>query len=134
MARKPLSPPDAARRRFLILQSVILIAFGAVVAASGILMPRLADTPLRWLLAAGPLALLVWWGWQFYKMVRDDDEMMHVLHLRAVAISAMLVLLGGTMWGVLERLLDAPVLPAYLLLPLFAVPYSVAVAVLARRA
>ena len=134
MARKPLSPPDAARRRFIVLQSLIVIAFAAVVAASGLLVPRISATPLRWLLAAVPLALLAWWAWEFYKMVRDDDEMMHVLHLRAVAISAMLVLLGGTMWDVLDRLLGVPALQVYLLLPLFAAVYGVATAVLARRA
>jgi hypothetical protein len=46
----------------------------------------------------------------------------------------MLVLLGATMWGVLERLLGLTVLPAYLLLPLFALAYSATVAVLSRRA
>jgi hypothetical protein len=34
-------------------------------------------------------------------------------------------LLGASLWGIPARLLDAPELPAFLLLPIFAVTYSV---------
>ena len=46
-----------------------------------------------------PLVVLALWAWEFFKVVRDDDEMMQAFYLRAVAISAMIVLVAGTMWG-----------------------------------
>jgi hypothetical protein len=133
MAPTRLSPPDAARRRFVFRHLAILAAFAAAVLAAGEFLPRVEEPPLRWLLAAAPIAVLALWGWEFYKMVRDDDEMMRALHLRVTAISGMLVLLGGTMWGVLERLMGVPVLPTYLLLPVYAVVSGVIMAFLARR-
>jgi hypothetical protein len=133
MAAKRLSPPDAARRRFTFRHLAILAAFAVAMLAAGEFMPRLEESPLRWLLAAAPVAVLALWGWEFYKMVRDDDEMMRAMHLRVTAISGMLVLLTGTMWGILERLLGAPVFPAYLLLPAYAAVSGIIMALLARR-
>lgn len=56
--------------------------------------------------------------------MRADDEMMRVLQMRITAISAVLVLLGGTVWGLLEKLLDIPGFWSFLLLPAFAVVYG----------
>ena len=133
MTSRRVSPPDAARRRFLFVQSCIIVAFAAATLVTGALLPSVEGTSLRWLLAAGPVLLLVLWAWQFYKMIRDDDEMMQAFHLRVVAISGMLVLLGGTIWGVLERLLGVPALPAFMLLPAYAVVSSLVMALVARR-
>ena len=60
-------------------------------------------------------------------LVRVDE------YVPEVAISAMLVLLGGTMWGVLERLLGVPTLSAFLLLPAYAVVSSLVMAFVVRR-
>ena len=133
MTNPRLSPPDAARRRFMLVQTAILIAFAGAMVATRLLIPQLEDPAQRWLLAAIPAVLLGWWAWEFFRMVRADDEMMQAYHLRIAAISGMLVLLGGTIWGMFERLVDAPALPAYLLLPAYALVSGFVSLALARR-
>jgi len=125
-AQDPLSPPDAARRRFTLVQIGVLGAFAATMIAIGQIMPRIETPALRWVIAALPLALLLYWAWAFFGMIRDDDEMMQRIHLRAVALGAGLVLLAATLWGILEKLMDVPGLPSFLLLPAFALLYSFA--------
>jgi putative oxidoreductase len=133
MMNARLSPPDAARRRSLIVQAGMIVAFAVVMYGAGALLPRVAGAPLRWLIAAGPVAVLAVWAWELFRMIRDDDEMMQAYHLRVVAISGMLVLLGGTMWGVLERLLGVPLLPAYLLLPVWAIVFGLVMTFVVKR-
>lgn len=133
MPKPRLSRPDAVRRRFVVVQLALLAAFAASMVAAATLVPSMASAPLRWLLAAAPSLLLALWAWEFFKAIRDDDEMMRTIHLRAVAISGGLVLLGATMWGILERLLAVPNLPNFLLLPLFAALYGPVSAIVARR-
>jgi putative oxidoreductase len=126
MSQAKLSPPDAAMRRFLIVQFLVLGAFAGVMMATSAVIPR-AELPWqRWLFVAGPVALLLLWAWEFFSMIRAQDEMMQSIHLRLVAIAAGLVLLGASLWGIPERLLDAPELPASLLLPIFALVYGAA--------
>lgn len=132
MARQ-LSGPDAARRRYLVVQLVIAITFVLAIIAAGALMSRAQGELQRWLLASAPVGVLVLWAWAFFKVVRHDDEMMQAFHLRLIAISAMLVVFGGTAWGIVERLLAVPPLPGFLLLPAFAVVYGVATTVISRR-
>lgn len=128
-----LSPPEAAARRFLIVQFSVLAAFVVVMVAVAKVVPISYKSWQRWLLTAGPMALLVVWAWEFVRMIGAQDEMMHALHLRAVAMSAGFVLFVAALWGIPERLLGATHLPAYLLLPAFAVVYSVVWAIIAGR-
>jgi hypothetical protein len=113
-------------RRFLIVQFAVLGAFAGVMMATSEVIPRVELTWQRWLFAAGPVSLLLLWAWEFFSMIRAQDEMMQTIHLRLVAIAAGLVLLGASLWGIPERLLDAPELPASLLLPIFALVYGAA--------
>ncbi len=126
MSQAKLSPPDKAMRRFLFVQFAVLGAFAGVMLATSEVIPRAEMTWQRWLFAAGPVSLLLLWAWEFFSMIRAQDEMMQTIHLRLVAIAAGLVLLGASLWGIPERLLDAPELPASLLLPIFAVVYGAA--------
>ena len=119
-----LSPPDAAMRRFRIVQFAVLIAFAAVMMATSVVIPAAPMAWQRWLFVAGPISLLLVWAWEFFRVIHAQDEMMQALHLRTIAAAAGLVLLAASLWGIPERLLDAPQLPAFLLLPLFAVVYS----------
>ncbi len=119
-----LSTPDAARRRFHIRQWAIMAAFAFAVIAAVVWAPRIAEAWLRWPVVMAPVALLALWGWEFFKIIRDDDEMMGLFQLRVTAFSAVLVLLGATMWGMLETLVRAPALPPFLLLPLFAIVHG----------
>jgi len=119
-----LSPPDQAMRRFRTLQFALLVAFVAVMLATNAVLPRTQLPWQRWLFAAGPTSLLLLWAWEFFRAIRAQDEMMQAIQLRAVAVAAGLVLLGASLWGIPERLLGAPQLPAFLLLPLFALVYG----------
>ena len=133
MTPKPARHPDVARRRFFLIQTVLALAFAAVIVATSFALPRAANPVAQWLLSAGPVALLALWAWEFFKVVRDADEMLHVLQLRTIAISAGLVLLLATMWGVLERMLGLPKFPLFLLLPAFATVHGVAWAAMGSR-
>lgn len=119
-----LSPPDAVMRRFLIMQFALLGAFAAVMWATSAVIPTAPMPWQRWLFAAGPVSLLMLWAWEFFRAIRAQDEMMQAMHLRTVAIAAGLVLLGASLWGILERLLTVPELPMSMLLPLFAMVYG----------
>lgn len=121
-----LSPPDAAMRRFRLVQAGVLAGFVAVMIATSAVIPQAPMAWQRWLFAAGPVSLLLLWAWEFFRAIRAQDEMMQAIHLRTIAIAAGLVLLGASLWGIPERMLDAPRLPAFLLLPLFALVYSLA--------
>ena len=127
------NPTDVARNRSLFASTSVIIIFAATVPLIALLLERVEEDVLRWLLALMPIVLLSLWVWQFYRMVRNDDEMMQTLYLRAVAVSAMLVLIGGTMWGLLERLLAVPALPAFVLLPGFALVFGFIWSILARH-
>jgi hypothetical protein len=131
MTKPRLSPPDAARRRFALKQSAIMVAFAFSVFAATLWAPR--SQLLHGLVIAAPLALLAVWAWEFFKSIRDDDEMMQALALRAISFSALLVLLLATMWGMLEILIGVPHLPSFLLLPAFASAYGVSGAVMSIR-
>jgi hypothetical protein len=131
MSKPRLSSPDAARRRFALRQGGIMIAFALSVFAATLWVPQ--SELLHWLVIAAPLALLALWAWEFFKSIRDDDEMMQMLALRAISFSALLVLLLATMWGMLEILVGAPDLPSFLLLPAFASVYGVSATVMSIR-
>jgi hypothetical protein len=120
-----LSPPDAAMRRFLFVQFAVLGGFAGVMLATNAVIPTAHMAWQRWLFAAGPVALLLVWAWEFFRVIRAQDEMMQAMHLRTIAVAAGLVLLGASLWGIPARLLGAPELPAFLLLPIFAVVYGV---------
>lgn len=119
------SAPDAARQRFVTVQTIILVGFVLALLGAHYTIQRVDGQMVQWLLAAVPLAMLMLWAWEFLWVVKNDDEMMRALQLRVIALSAMLVLLGGTMWGVLERLVGVPALPGFLLLPAFALIYGI---------
>ncbi len=127
MADERRSPPDAARHRFAIRQGAIMLAFGLSVFAAALLAPP--SPVLRGLLVSLPIALLALWAWEFFKVIRDDDEMMQALALRAISFSGVLVLLLATMWGMLELLVGAPQFPLFLLLPAFAAIYGISSAI-----
>jgi hypothetical protein len=134
MSTKPrLSPPDAARRRFYVMQALIISAFAvSVVLAARFIEPG-ADSPLNWALAGFPLVFLAGWAWEFFRMVRSDDEMMRAAHFRIAAFSGVIVVLGATMWGILERLLGMPDFPVFLLLPCFALAQGIVSVTIARQ-
>lgn len=133
MSQTKLSPPDKAMRRFLFVQFAVLGAFAGVMMATNAIIPKSQLLWQRWLFAAGPISLLLLWAWEFFRVICAQDEMMQTIQLRTVAIASCLVLLGASLWGIPERLLGAPQLPTFLLLPLFAVVYGITWAVTGGR-
>lgn len=123
MARK-LSGPDAARRRYAMVQTGIAVAFAGAMLGASALIPHAEDDMWRWSIAAVPLVVLGLWAREFHRLVRDSDEMMRADLLRLTAISGLVVLFAATAWGMLERLVGTPALPGFLLLPAFAACYG----------
>jgi hypothetical protein len=111
----------------------LLVGFAAVMPATVFILHRVETPWQRWLLAIGPVALLTLWASEFFRMIRASDEMMQAVHLRAVAISAGLVLLAASLWDIITRLAAAPPVPVFLLLPASAVVYGVAIAIQTPR-
>ena len=125
MTSERLSGPDAAHKRFIRRQTLLMTLF-AVSVVAGVLLTRAADhVEARIAATVTPTAILILWGSAFARMIRGEDEMMHLLQLRAVAIGAGLILFVASLWGLFEEMLDAPRLPGFLLLPAFAAAYSI---------
>jgi hypothetical protein len=124
MSSEPLSGPDAARTRFLRLQVLLMALFALSLPGGDLLARATGHEGARFAATILAATILIVWGSAFARMIRGEDEMMHLLHLRAVAIGAGLVLFLASLWGLFEKVLDAPRLPGYLLLPAFAVVYS----------
>jgi hypothetical protein len=123
---EPVSPPDAARNRFMIVHAalallfVIAMLFGAgVISTDSSLAARMAAT-------AAPAAVLTVWAWEFARMVIHADEMMRAIHLRAIAVAAGVVLFGVSLWHLFAVMLGLPEFSQTFLLPAFAVIYSLA--------
>lgn len=125
MTSERMSGPDAARMRFVRRQTVLMTLF-AVSIVAGVFLTRAADqVESRIAATVIPTTILIVWGRAFARMIRGEDEMMHLLQLRAVAIGGGLVLFVASLWGLFEELLGAPRFPGFLLLPAFAVAYSI---------
>lgn len=120
-----LSGPDLARRRYAVSQTVIAVAFAVAMLGATSLISRAEGEMWSWCIAALPLVTLGVWAREFYRLIRDGDEMMRTDLLRLTAISGLFVLFAATAWGILERLLGWPALPSFLLLPAFAACYGV---------
>jgi uncharacterized membrane protein len=133
VTKAPLSAPDAAQRRFMFAHLGLLGGFTVVMVATTVILARVETPWMRWVFAIGPVALLAVWAWEFFRMIRSSDEMMQAVHLRAVALSTGTVLVAASLWDILARLLPAPALPTFLLLPASAMVYSIAIAILAPR-
>ncbi len=125
MTKPPLSPPDAALRRFRIAHAFYLTAFAVVMLLSKDILPRISVPWGRWLFALAPVALLALWAWEFARMIRAADERQQPVHLRALALGFGIVLLAATLWDVMARLGGAPSVPVFLLLPASALVYGI---------
>jgi hypothetical protein len=125
MTSEHLSGPDAARTRFIRRQALLMMLFAVSVVAGDLLTRATDHVGARIAATVLPTAILILWGSVFARMIRGEDEMMHLLQLRAVAIGAGLVLFLASLWGLYEQMLGAPRLPGFLLLPAFAVAYSI---------
>jgi hypothetical protein len=84
-------------------------------------------------LALLPIAALLSMFWVQWRYMRDLDEYLRQVHVKALLFGAAVALGVGTGWGFLELFVDAPALPVYWLNPLFWVAYSTGVVALSLR-
>ena len=128
-----ISPPDAARNRFMILHVVCALAF-VIAMLGGVAAISAYDSALvRAAATAVPAGVLLFWGWEFARMILRADEMMQAAHLRAVAIGAGIVLFGVSIWHLFATMAGLPEFPQTFLLPAFAVIYSVVMTAQGRQ-
>ena len=126
MTKAPLSPPDAALRRFRIVHALYLSAFTVVMVFSRGILPQLPAPWGRWIFALAPVVLLALWAFEFARMIRKSDERQQALYLRALALGFGIVLLAATLWDVMARMAGAPTVPVFLLLPASVLVYGIA--------
>src|SRR5215469_5291888 len=115
--KTPLSPPDAAFRRYQIAHACFLSAFTVAMLFTKIVLPRVTLAWERWLFVIVPAVLLALWAWEFARMIRTSDERQQYLHLRALAFGFGLVLVAATLWDVVARFQGEPRPPVFLILP-----------------
>lgn len=128
-----ISPPDAARNRFMVLHVVFALTF-VVAMLGGVAVIGTHDSPLvRAAATLVPAGVLLFWGWEFARMILRADEMMQAAHLRAVAIGAGIVLFGVSIWHLFATMAGLPEFPQTFLLPAFAVIYSIAMSAQGRQ-
>jgi O-antigen/teichoic acid export membrane protein len=133
-ADKYLSGPDLAARRDAIAQAALATVFAALMFfVKSTLRTLETDSALRWALVALPGVLLIAWAWVVARGIRQADEMMQALYVRAAAIAGGTLLTAATVWGLFVSLLGAPDFPAFLLLPAFSLLFGVVLTVLRAR-
>jgi hypothetical protein len=76
-------------------------------------------------LAVVPIAALLSMFWVHWRYLRQLDEYLRQLHVKAVLVATAITLGTGTGWGYLESAADAPALPVFWLNPLFWVVYAI---------
>ena len=116
----------ATRRYYLVLVPVMAIFLGGGLAIDWL---RDMETPGEILaaLALVPIAALLSTFWLQWRFIRDLDEYLQLLHVKALLIGAALALGVGTGWGFFEAIAGVPALWVFWLNPLFWVTYSLAV-------
>ncbi|GEM_PF-2955445 len=123
---QPLSPPDAAQKRFLTVHAPFVVGFVAAVWI-GARLARRGEGLIDIAAAALPIVILAAWIWEFTLMLRRADEMVRAIQHRALAISCGAVLAGAVAWNVVQMMLGWPPLPPLLLAPAWAVAYGIAI-------
>ena len=117
---------DRVYSLFVERQSLFMIGFVLTLLLAMYQAGDAGSTAMRVALAALPAIMLASWAWAFAAMIRGADEMLQILHLKAVAASAGIVLTTATLWGLAGAILpELAALPVFLLLPAFAVIYAI---------
>jgi len=124
---------QARRARYRVTGALAMLLYVVVLVPCVVLLDSVARPALRIPLAALPVLPLLWWGYEFIRMVHGGDEMQREIQLRALMISAGGVLYAGSLWGVFSYLLGWPEPPLFLFLPAAAVAHGLAMAALNRR-
>lgn len=123
-----------ATRRYYSVFAPVMIMFLA--GSFGIAWLEDNTATPNWMLAGLamiPIAALLSMFWLHWRYVRDVDEYLRQIHVKALLFSAAVALGIGTGWGYLEFYLEAPALPVFWLNPLFWTVYGIAVMAFSLR-
>lgn len=115
-----LSPATRAYNRRMVIWSVgYVLCLGTAMTVRNYLSPQGA---LLWGIAVLPSLPMVFFVWTLGRyVVEEDDEYLRYRHTSAALMGLALVLLAGTLWGFLETFGVAPHVPAWWVVPVWAI-------------
>ena len=117
--------PDAASRKYnrrLFVTMTLFVATSAVLGFGRDALPVAVAYPLT------AVAILLWLVpfWVLYQYLKEIDEFLRWLHMRAILAALAVVMAVSTAWGYLEFFAEVPLLSVYWMNPLFWVAYAAA--------
>ena len=125
---------EQANRRYL---SVLIPATIVFVAASyGIKLADNAAVLPPWMLYAAaivPIAALLGMFWAHWRYMREIDEFLRSIQVKAAFAGLVIVLTIASAWGYLEFYAEVAPLSIYWLNPLYWIVYSIAVVIFTLR-
>ena len=125
---------EQANRRYL---SVLIPATMVFVAASyGIKLADNAAVLPPWVLYAAaivPIAALLGMFWAHWRYMREIDEFLRSIQVKAAFAGLVIVLTIASAWGYLEFYAEVAPLSIYWLNPLYWIVYSIAVVIFTLR-
>ncbi len=104
----------AIHKRYLREFFLAMAAYVALIVLYGVLVPRLPNSPWRFVLASVPLLPVIGVIRAVVRLVRDEDELEQRIDLEAFAIAAMLTGFGFFSYGLLLSVSAFPKPPAFL--------------------
>lgn len=90
--------------------------------------------PLLYGVAIIPAVFVLVWIWGHMRYITEIDEYLRGLQVRAVMLGMAGVMAFTTVWGLLEELAAAPVVPIFYIVPGFYLLYGLAYMVISKRA
>lgn len=131
-----LSPATRRYNQRMLIWSVgYVLCLGTAMTARNYLDPQGA---LLWAIAILPSVPMVFFVWTLARyVIEEEDEYLRHRQTSAALIGLALVLLAGTLWGFLETFGVAPHIPAWWVVPIWAIGLGLGQAIMAsaeRRA
>lgn len=128
-----MTPELATRRYFTVMipAQIVFLASCLAIAYGG------AHLGLRgWLLYPAtlvPTIALLATFWAHWRFVRDVDEFIRLVHIKALLGALAVLMVFATVWGMFEFYANAPAFPIFWLTPLFWAAYGLIAGVLSWR-
>ena len=115
-----LSPATRRYNRRMLIWSVgYVLCLGIAMTVRNYLDPQ---GPLLWAIALLPSAPMIFFVWTLARyVIEEEDEYLRYRQTSAALIGLALVLLAGTLWGFLETFGVAPHVPAWWVVPVWAI-------------
>ncbi len=124
---------DAKKRYFRIFTPAMAIYFVSFLAIAWFAGHVLYDPLLISAMALVPIIALLAMFWAHMRLIREIDEYLRSIQIRAVFVGLSVVLVVATGWGVLELLADTPRLAIFWINPIYWIAYGLATAYFTKR-